>query len=241
MFFTSTAEFYGVGHRLGKNLDSISLACVTLIALLEFWRPGDSSSGRTTDSESVSIGSIPISPAIIPTHASCSNPYNVCMPKKGFTSYTVGWLATFANLLVKSPVQPLQNTFDYGSRATVREFWLFFIFWGNLVPVLLSYYISGFFGIDLFDYYVDVIVMIPYISLAVRRLHDVGWSGKWVILTEGSWYLLMVIAALFVTGLAQVLLETFLLLSHIVMALVVYGRKGHQGHNQYGEQPYDYV
>ena len=83
--------------------------------------------------------------------------------------------------------------------------------------------------------------MIPYISLAVRRLHDVGWSGKWVILTEGSWYLLMVISALFVTGLAQVLLETFLLLSHIVMALVVYGRKGHQGHNQYGEQPYDYV
>ena len=77
MFFTSTAEFYGVGHRLGKNLDSISLACVTLIALLEFWRPGDSSSGRTTDSESVSIGSIPISPAIIPRYMDCSNPYNI--------------------------------------------------------------------------------------------------------------------------------------------------------------------
>jgi len=43
------------------------------------------------------------------------------------------------------------------------------------------------------------------------------------------------------TGLIQVLLETFLLLSHIVMALVIYGRKGQQGNNQYGEQPYDYV
>ena len=41
--------------------------------------------------------------------------------------------------------------------------------------------------------------------------------------------------------LAQVLLETFLLVSHIVMALIIYGRKGQQGHNQYGEQPYDYV
>ena len=241
MFFTSTAEFYGVGHRLGKNLDSISLACVTLIALLEFWRPGDSSSGRTTDSESVSIGSIPISPAIIPRYMDCSNPYNIYMARKGFTSYTVGWLVTFATLLAKSPVQPLQNTFDYGSRATVREFWLFFIFWVNLIPFLLSYYVLGFFGIELFDLYVDVIEMIPYISLAVRRLHDVGWSGKWVILTEGSWYLLMVLSALIVVGLAQVLLETFLLLSHIVMALVIYGRKGQQGHNQYGEQPYDYV
>ena len=214
---------------------------MTLIALLKFWNSGDSSSGRTTDSESVSIGSIPISPAIMRSYADCWNPYNYYMARKGFTSYTVGWLATFAALLAKSPVQPLQNTFDYRSRATVREFWLFFIFWVNLVPFLLSYYISGFFGIDLFDYFVDVIVMIPYVSLAVRRLHDVGWSGKWVILTEGFWYLLMVIAALLVTGLAQVLLETFLLLSHIVMALVIYGRKGQAGHNQYGEQPYDYV
>ena len=76
MFFTSTAEFYGVGHRLGKNLDSISLACVTLIALLEFWCAGDSSSGRTTDSESVSIGSIPISPATRISHIDCLDPYN---------------------------------------------------------------------------------------------------------------------------------------------------------------------
>ena len=241
MFFSSTTEFYGLWHWLGKNLNSISSACVTPIALLEFWHVGDSSSGRTTDSESVSIGSIPISPAIIPSYADCSIAYNEYMARKGFTSYTVGWLATFVTLLLKSPVQPLQNTFDYGSRATVREFWLFFIFWVNLIPFLLSYYISGFFGIDLFNYYVDVIVMIPYISLAVRRLHDLGWSGKWVILTEGLWYLLMVTSALLVTGLAQVLLETFLLLSHIVMALVVYGRKGQQGHNKYGEQPYDYV
>ena len=209
--------------------------------MLEFWCAGDSSSGRTTDSESVSIGSIPISPATRISHIDCLDPYNTCMARKGFASYTVGWLTTFVTLLVKSPVQPLQNIFNYGSRATVREFWLFFIFWVNLVPFLLSYYISGFFGIDLFDYYVDVIVMIPYISLAVRRLHDVGWSGKWVMVTEGSWYILMVFSTFLLIGIAQVLLETFLLLSHIVMALVIYGRKGQKGHNQYGEQPYDYV
>jgi len=80
-------------------------------------------------------------------------------------------------------------------------------------------------------------VILPYISLCVRRLHDVGWSGKWVILIEGSWYALMTISVLEATGLLQLLC----LLLHIVMAIVIYGRKGQEGYNQYGEQPYDYV
>ena len=52
------------------------------------------------------------------------------MARKSFTTYMFGWLAIFAVLLVKSPVQPLRNIFDYKGRATVREFWLFFYFLG---------------------------------------------------------------------------------------------------------------
>ena len=156
------------------------------------------------------------------------------MARKNFTAYTFGWLVIFAVLLAKSPIQPLQNIFDYKGRATVREFWLFFIFWVNLIPFILGYYIAGVFGVDL---YLDVLVILPYVSLCVRRLHDVGWSGKWVILIEGLWYALMTISVLEAIGLLQLLC----LLLHIVMAIVIYGRKGLKGYNQYGEQPYDYV
>ena len=156
------------------------------------------------------------------------------MARKNFTAYTFGWLVISAVLLVKSPIQPLRNIFDYKGRATVREFWLFFIFWVNLIPFVLGYYIAGVFGVDL---YLDVLVILPYVSLCVRRLHDVGWSGKWVILIEGLWYALMTISVLEAIGLLQLLC----LLLHIVMAIVIYGRKGLKGYNQYGEQPYDYV
>ncbi len=156
------------------------------------------------------------------------------MARKSFTTYIYGWLAIFAVLLVKSSVQPLQNIFDYKGRATVREFWLFFIFWVNLTPFILGYCIAVFLGVDL---YLDVLVILPYVSLCVRRLHDAGWSGKWVILIEGPWYVLMTISVWESAGLLQLLC----LLLHIAMAIVIYGRKGREGYNQYGEQPYDYV
>ena len=82
------------------------------------------------------------------------------MARKSFTTYIFGWLAIFAVLLVKSPVQPLRNIFDYKGRATVREFWLFFIFWVNLIPFILGYYIAGFLGIGLSIMFVFVIEII---------------------------------------------------------------------------------
>ena len=47
----------------------------------------------------------------------------------------------------------------------------------------------------------------------------------------------MTISVLEATG----LLQLFCILLHIVMAIVIYGRKGREGYNKYGVQPYDYV
>ena len=72
---------------------------------------------------------------------------------------------------------------DFVGRATRKEFWLFTAF--STVITLALAFITGFLsglttvGAIKYLYLVFVLLMIcPQIAVAVRRLHDVGRSGK---------------------------------------------------------------
>ena len=77
---------------------------------------------------------------------------------------------------------------DFEGRATRREFWLFFLIWAILggiaiwVDLRLGIYAINFRnGIGIFSITWLVALMLPWLAVSVRRLHDTGRSGWWVL------------------------------------------------------------
>jgi uncharacterized membrane protein YhaH (DUF805 family) len=64
---------------------------------------------------------------------------------------------------------------DFKGRASRSEFWIFFGF------VLLLNLVAGIFGMRIGGI-VSLILFVPQLSVAVRRLHDVNCSGKELII-----------------------------------------------------------
>lgn len=89
----------------------------------------------------------------------------------------------------------LKNSFNYKGRATRSEYWYFVLI--NILLIPLAIFIDGLVRTDfpgggsaypgyysyvlLFYGFYSCVILIPYISLAVRRLHDIGKSG-WMVL-----------------------------------------------------------
>lgn len=66
----------------------------------------------------------------------------------------------------------LRHYADFKGRASRSEFWIFFVFVlaiQMLLPALLGWRIGGL---------VSLLLLVPQLSVAVRRLHDVNCSGK---------------------------------------------------------------
>ena len=77
----------------------------------------------------------------------------------------------------------LKNYANFADRASRKEYWVFFIvswvillvlgglgFWLGLTPLLV---VAGI---------VLLVLLVPSIAIAVRRLHDAGYSGWWYLL-----------------------------------------------------------
>lgn len=84
-------------------------------------------------------------------------------------------------------VQMFKRWNDFSGKSNLKEFWM---------PVLINFIITailqalaqavGFFGTVSAIY--GLVILIPFLSLNVRRLHDVGKTG-WYLL----WYLLPIV------------------------------------------------
>jgi len=80
---------------------------------------------------------------------------------------------------------------DFSGRARRKEYWMFTLFWFLILWVIgiLANIISAVFGIGnvfllLFAMAVYILAtIIPMLAVTVRRLHDVGLSGLWALLT----------------------------------------------------------
>lgn len=74
----------------------------------------------------------------------------------------------------------------FGGRARRKEYWMFFLF--NLIVAFILGFMEGFIGAAL---HIDLsfltilytfAVLIPGIAVSVRRMHDIGRSGWWILL-----------------------------------------------------------
>ena len=104
----------------------------------------------------------------------------------------------------------------FDGRARRTEFWLFFLF--NCIIALVLSIIEAIVGIapiggaSILGSLYMLVVFIPYLAVGVRRLHDTGRSGWWMLI-----YIVPLIGA--------------------IVLLVFFVQDSQDGHNQYGPNP----
>ncbi len=102
------------------------------------------------------------------------------------------------------------KAFDYETRSSRSEYWWYQLSYFILVIIAeLAGYAIGLY--EIIYYIAEVALLVPAISLAVRRLHDIGMSGWWNLI------------AISIIGL--------------IPLLIWYVTPGHVGSNKFGENP----
>ena len=81
--------------------------------------------------------------------------------------------------MIESIKKSLQNFANFNGRATRKEFWSFYLF--LLVSAFVGGIVDGIAGTTYIGNIVVIILLLPYIAVAIRRMHDVNKSG-WLIL-----------------------------------------------------------
>ena len=79
--------------------------------------------------------------------------------------------------IIENVTQSLKRYADFKGRASRQEFWTFFGF------VIVAQALAGFVGLlfrvgPMLSGIVGLLLVIPQLAVAVRRLHDVGKSGR---------------------------------------------------------------
>ncbi len=88
---------------------------------------------------------------------------------------------------MKEYLAGIRNSFRFSGRTTRREFWMFYLvnlILSCLIPFLTGM-IIGFVGgtsdaAIAVTYLYLLFMLLPAVSISVRRLHDIGRTGWWV-------------------------------------------------------------
>jgi uncharacterized membrane protein YhaH (DUF805 family) len=87
----------------------------------------------------------------------------------------------------------LQNYFNFNGRARRSEYWYFILF--NVIISFALGFVGELMGLSIVSTIYSIAVLIPSIAVSVRRMHDVGKSGWFILipiynlvlaLTEGN-------------------------------------------------------
>ena len=83
-------------------------------------------------------------------------------------------------------IKVLKNYAVFSGRATRKEYWMFYLF--NFIFILVAsvldmvIFLMPFWGLGPLYVIYAVAILIPSLAVAVRRLHDVGKSGWYVLI-----------------------------------------------------------
>ena len=136
------------------------------------------------------------------------------------------------------------NYFVFGGRATRAEFWWWQLF--NVAIQIVGSIVDAVTGLpSIFGTLLGLALLIPSISLATRRLHDINKSGWWqllwllpvaigIIIALVSWIADLHDWAFYGTAIAILIVFTFIV---VVLLIYLYVRQGDDGSNKYGEDP----
>jgi uncharacterized membrane protein YhaH (DUF805 family) len=90
-------------------------------------------------------------------------------------------------------VIPLKRYADFSGRASRMEFWVFLLF--ATLLTMAARYLDGLdgtrnpvsLGMGTAELAVSIAVLLPTVAVGVRRLHDSGRSGWWIMLIYLPW------------------------------------------------------
>jgi len=77
-------------------------------------------------------------------------------------------------------IDAIKRYADFSGRAQRKQYWMFVLFY-VLIYIAFSI-IDGLIGISLLTTIFALLMIIPSISVGVRRLHDTGRSGLWLLI-----------------------------------------------------------
>ncbi|MDO3383364.1 DUF805 domain-containing protein [Gilvimarinus algae] len=77
-------------------------------------------------------------------------------------------------------IQAFKQFTDFEGRWTRTQYWMFFLI--NLLIAIAVGVVDAMLGLGVLGTLYSLIVLIPSIAAAVRRLHDSGRSGWWVLI-----------------------------------------------------------
>jgi uncharacterized membrane protein YhaH (DUF805 family) len=114
-------------------------------------------------------------------------------------------------------IQSLKKYADFSGRARRMEYWMFVLF-NVLISIVLAFIdkatgtLNADYGIGLLGGIFSLAVLVPGLAVSVRRLHDTGRSGWWLLI-----------------GLIP--------LVGVIVLIVFMLQAGKPGSNQYGANP----
>jgi uncharacterized membrane protein YhaH (DUF805 family) len=126
-----------------------------------------------------------------------------------------------------------KHYFDFQGRARRSVFW-----WYILVVFILgiiAYIIDRLLGMQIISGLLSLALLLPNLGVSVRRLHDVGKSGWWILLPLAPWLLMIICFFMFQWTLAMVF--GVVTLATWVLLIWWYAQPGISGQNAYGPDP----
>ena len=120
----------------------------------------------------------------------------------------------------------------FRGRSRRKEYWYFLLFFA-LISALLSALdllagtYSSRYQTGLFTSIFTIATFVPWLALSVRRLHDIGYSGRWL------WVMLLGVFAIAVNLAIGLVVFIVLSIAFAVAAIV----DGDSGPNKYGSAP----
>lgn len=138
--------------------------------------------------------------------------------------------------LLESAFSTLKKYADFSGRASREEFWCFFAF--VIIVNALAGIVGAMFGARLIAGLIGLLLVIPQIAVAVRRLHDLGKSGR-ELLVPCLMLLALPLAFAFRGILPQIVALGYLGVTLLVFAnlLMSFLKKGGTIPNRYGAAP----
>ena len=140
-------------------------------------------------------------------------------------------------MFFESAMQTLRKYADFSGRASRQEFWFFFAF--VLLANALARVVGMMFGMGYaLSSLVALLLIVPQVAVAVRRLHDVGRSGRELVI-PGVMLFVMPLLFAFRGILPRIVALGFLGLTLLAFAslLTLFMKKGGSVPNRYGPSP----
>src|SRR4051812_43960736 len=139
--------------------------------------------------------------------------------------------------IIESAFEALKKYADFNGRASPLEFWSFLGF--VIIVQALAGFVGLLFGVGpILSAIVSALLIIPQFAVAVRRLHDVGRSGR-ELLVPCVMFLALPLAFAFRGILPQIVALGFFGMTLLLFAnlLRLFLKKGSTVPNRYGGAP----